>query len=283
MNEIQVPALLALAEEALPDARRSPGAPYALFDADGTLWATDVANRLFTQLVAHRRLRASALVPLNEARVRSGLPPADDDPTAAYVSLFQAYNAGQVDEQFMFATMVRALCDFELPELAAEHTRALGPEAASPVAADLFPAMPTLFAGLRRLGYRLCVVSASPLWTVRFALAACGLVADEVRGAETQVEGERLTSRLVEPMTYREGKLTVARRDFGRDPTIAFGDGQGDVPFLAVSTVAVGINPRPALIRAAEGFLGRAVWLRCPVTQSGRPVEMPLVDESVED
>ena len=190
--------------------------------------------------------------------------------------MLTAYDRGEADEHATFAAMIRALAGFTLPELHNAHTRAM--TAPTPAAGELFPEMRELFHALRDAGLHVNVCSASPLWTVEFGLALCGLKADHVRAAATVVRGDLITDVLIEPMTYREGKLTVALRDFGGPPTIGFGDSRGDIAFLAASRVAVCVNARPALLEAARGFAGEVFELRCERTENGVGVKLPARD-----
>lgn len=263
------------AATALATTHEAGTVPYALFDADGTLWAFDIANRLFEHLVRERLLKAEALPALQHALSTSGLA-THGDATACFSRLLSAYDQGAADEHLTFATMIRALAGFSLSELDAVHERAM----AVPTEAqgELFPEMRVLFRELQAAGIRVYVCSASPLWTVHYGLALCGLKADAVRAAATQVVAGRITDVLIEPMTYREGKLAVAMRDFGGPPLIGFGDSRGDVAFLAASQIAVCVNARPALLDAARGFAGQVFELRCPRTENGALVKMPERD-----
>ncbi len=255
-------------------ALHQPGA-YAMFDADGTIWAFDIANCLFAHLVRARALKPEALPPLRAALQASGLS-ADGDATDCFTRLVAGYDSGAVEEALTYRTMTQALAGFSLAELNVVHARAL-----AETAAQLFPEIRELFARLRALRYRVCVVSASPVWTVQFGLDLCGLNADDVRGAQTEVTGDTISDRLVEPFTYREGKLQVAARDFGRAPTLGFGDSRGDAPFLSACELAVLVNPRPALLGSAREFKD-AVVLRCPKTSGGISVAAPERDETVD-
>ena len=262
--------------EIVAEAKRRAGAgAYALFDADGTLWAFDIANRLFEYLVRERALKREGLPSLQQALAASALS-GEGDANQCFTRLLDAYDRGATDEHLTFATMTRALAGFTLTELNEAHARAMATP--TPAQGEVFPEVRELFNELRAAGIRINVCSASPVWTVEFGLALCGLEADNVRAAETRVIDGRVSDCLIEPMTYREGKLEVALRDFGGPPLVGFGDSRGDVAFLAASQIAVCVNARPALRAAARDFTGQAFELRCPRSENGMLVKMPERD-----
>jgi phosphoserine phosphatase len=90
-------------------------------------------------------------------------------------------------------------------------------------------------------------VSATNVWMVQATASWLGLDENRVIAIRTEVEGGRLTDRLVPPVPCREGKLQAIDRWIGRRPDLACGDGLGDLPMLegAAHPLAVGQRAQP--------------------------------------
>lgn len=251
---LNLPVWQQLLESAEALLAQRPERPYAMFDADGTLWPLDVAYRLYAELVRTQSLKPRALSVLHAALRSAAHQPLPDDVHEAFLATFAAYETHQIAEDVAFETMITALAGLTLPELAQLHDRALGGGAPVPIRDELYAYVAPLWAQLRSMGIQIAVVSASPVWTVRYSVAQCGLTADLILGGETQLEGDTLTEHLIQPMTYYEGKLKAALAHFGVPPLLGFGDGRGDIPFLSAAALPVLIDPKPALQAAAQTF-----------------------------
>jgi|GEM_PF-4026089 len=241
------------AQAALQITQQQQETPYAVFDADGTLWTLDVAFRLYEYLIEHRLVKTQALSVMQQALKQSGLEVLQD-PNRACLAVYQGFLNQKMEEQLAFETMITSLAGFTLQELHDIHHHALGHHAQLKVKDKMFKHIPWLFEQLKHLGFKIAVISASPIWTVEYAVLCCGLKPDVVCGGTTYLNSGIITPNIKRPMSYYHGKLEIAQSLFQAPPTIGFGDGRGDIPFLSQSRVAVCINPRPALKEAMISF-----------------------------
>ena len=123
---------------------------------------------------------------------------------------------------------------------------------------DVLPLAPgarTMVRTLKRLGYRLGVVSGG--FTRVIDRLAGDLGIDDARANELEVVDGRLTGRLVRPVVDRAGKA-AALRDFaqragiGLERTVAVGDGANDLDMLAAAGLGIAFNAKPAVQEAAH-------------------------------
>lgn len=251
MTSLEV--IIERAQAALQITQQLKQTPYAVFDADGTLWKLDVAFRLYEYLIEHRLVKQQALPTMQQALKQSGLA-IPQDPNQACLAVYQGFLNHQMEEQLAFETMITSLTGFTLQELNNIHHHALGHHAQVQVKDEMFKHIPWLFEQLKSLGFKIAVISASPIWTVEYAVLCCGLKPDAVCGGVTDLVSGVITQNIQRPMSYYHGKLEIAQSLFHTFPTIGFGDGRGDIPFLSQSRIAVCINPRPALKEAMITF-----------------------------
>ena len=122
----------------------------------------------------------------------------------------------------------------------------------------LAPGARTLVRTLKRLGYRIAIVSGG------FTQVTDGLVADlglDFSAANTlDVAQGRLTGRLVGPIVDRAGKAAALERfarlaDVPLSQTIAIGDGANDLDMLGLAGLGVAFNAKPVVRRAADTAL----------------------------
>lgn len=116
----------------------------------------------------------------------------------------------------------------------------------------LTPGARTLCRTLRRLGYRIALVSGG--FTEVVAPLAEELGVDFVRANQLEVRDGVLTGELVGPIVDRAGKA-AALREFAGDlgiplrRTVAIGDGANDLDMLATAGLGVAFNAKP-IVRA---------------------------------
>jgi phosphoserine phosphatase len=253
----------------------------AVFDADGTLWAPDIANRLWRRLLHERALRSPGREAVFAAIAASSLP-SSGDPHVDADELFKAYFAGQVNEELIVRVMINGLAGLSRAEVDALTHRALHQDA-PPWADEAHEGMAAFVRELHAAGVTVNVVSGSPIWAVEAGLRALVLPVRQVLAGDVVQAGGWLTVDIVEPLTFRGGKGRAYDQHIGRLPMFAFGDGESDIPLFERAThLAVAVNARPSLLKALPRFGARARILTFGRTAGGRRIEPPKQDESVE-
>ncbi|MEJ7705977.1 MAG: phosphoserine phosphatase SerB [Nocardioidaceae bacterium] len=125
-------------------------------------------------------------------------------------------------------------------------------------AMSLSPGARTLIRTLKRLGYRVGIVSGG--FTQLTSRWARELGIDYARANELEIVDGRLTGRILGEVVDRAGKAE-ALRDFARDSkiplerTIAVGDGANDLDMLAAAGLGIAFNAKPAVRKAAHTAL----------------------------
>ncbi|MBI3943476.1 MAG: HAD-IB family phosphatase [Chloroflexi bacterium] len=115
----------------------------------------------------------------------------------------------------------------------------------------LRPTMVRLIKTLETQGFQVWVVSATNRWTVQTVASRVGIPPDRVIGMETEVREGRITTTLVEPAPYYEGKATALRARLGPSRLIlAAGDSPSDESMISLAEAArLLINPRDVALR----------------------------------
>jgi phosphoserine phosphatase len=261
--------------------RHSPRGGIAVFDADGTLWAPDIANRLWKRILAERVLRSPGREAMFLAMAQAGLA-SSGDPHADAEALLKAYFAGNVEEEIIVRSMINGLAGCTREQVDALVLRALHQE--KPVWADEeHLGMAAFVQELHELGMRIIIVSGSPKWAVEAGAKALHLPIELVLAGDVVHVGGRLTAEIIEPLTFRGGKGRAYDQHVGERPMFAFGDGESDIPLLERATnLAVAVNPRPSLVKAMPSFGMRSRVLLFGQTRGGRFIKPPEQDESVD-
>lgn len=119
----------------------------------------------------------------------------------------------------------------------------------------LTPGARTLCRTLRRLGFRVCLVSGG--FTEVITPLATELEVDGLTANELEVVDGRLTGRVLGRIVDREGKraaLEAFARDFGipMSRTIAIGDGANDLDMLDAAGLGIAFNAKPVVQAAAD-------------------------------
>jgi phosphoserine phosphatase len=123
---------------------------------------------------------------------------------------------------------------------------------------QLAPGARTLVRTLRRLGYVTAVVSGGFTQVIDELASSIGI--DHVAANTLEIEGGRLTGRLVGPIVDRPGKADALVR-FAQlagvplTQTIAVGDGANDLDMLAVAGLGIAFNAKPVVREAADTSL----------------------------
>ena len=182
----------------------------AAFDADGTLWDTDVGEHFFQYKIARKllpNLRADAWEYYREWYVR--------ETPGALIWLAQIMRGIPLDTARAWAH--EAFSNLQPP--------------------PFFPVMKDLIAYLKVRGVDVYCVTASVRWAVEPAAEALGIPPENVIGIRTKVHAGVITDEADEPITWREGKVSGLLEATGRKrPFIAAGNTMGDLALLDSAT-----------------------------------------------
>ena len=212
--------------------RRPSGRAIAAFDADGTLWNTDLGEAFLDYKVRHK------LVPL----------PAD--PWGHYNYLKD--HVSHPEAYFWLAQILAGV-----PET---RVRQWAEASVAEKTLPIFDVIPAILARLKELEVEVYIVTASIRWAVEPGARRLGLRDDQVIGIETEVVDGVVTAKPAGVITYREGKAQalLARTD-GIAPYFAAGNTEGDRWLLeASSALRLVMSSAPA---ATENFPTEAKML----------------------
>ncbi len=198
------------------------GSRIAAFDADGTLWDTDLGEMFFSYQIKNCGLKNLPSDPWNHYHTWK-----ETDPRGAYLWLAQI-NAGRSLQQ------VRdwSLACFN------ENRKEI----------PIFPAQKKLVSRLQEKGFEVFVVTASIKWAVEpAALHLYGIDYDHVIGIETAVDSTGIvTTDLKGVITWREGKVEgLLEKTKGQKPVLCSGNTTGDL-FLLESGEKIQLAVRAA-------------------------------------
>jgi phosphatidylglycerophosphatase C len=258
---------------AIDAARLAPGAWIAT-DADGTLWATDVADRAWDRLLRERLMRPAAAGALRRGIDRAGLR-ASGEVHADAARLYEGYRAGVVDDRTLLEAMTACYAGWAEDELRA-FGRRLAKEDITP---RTYATTTDLLRALIDRGLRVAVVSGSPQVLVDEAVRALGVPALVV-GVDLERDGDVLTDRLRQPVPWEEGKVQ-ALAAHGVRAAVAFGDTTGDLALLeAAEALRVLVHPRPSLRARATAHPAWCLFTPCR-TVGGHDVAPPSIDRVI--
>jgi phosphoserine phosphatase len=185
------------------------GPHYAAFDADGTLWDTDVGENFFQYLIDHCNLLELKNIDPWEHYEKLK----QQNPPVAYLWLAQLCANTPVD-------VVRDWAE----------------KAALPAADHVFVSQKELIQELLNRDIHIFIVSASVHWAVEGAAPAIGLKRENALGVKTKVINNLVTREGDGPVTWREGKrLALLEQTKGVRPLLCSGNTSGDVQLLECS------------------------------------------------
>lgn len=185
----------------------------AAFDADGTLWDTDLGETFFQYLIDQKKVALPA------------------DPWGHYLQLKKKNNDPR--EAYLWLAQILKGHSLETVQAWAEEAVADHPEGALPI----FEEQKKLITQLRKAGVRVFVVTASVKWAVEPGAARLGLKAEDVIGVETYVENNIVTDRRKGAITYKQGKVdALLAANGGVKPFLASGNTMGDAALLESAT-----------------------------------------------
>lgn len=182
----------------------------AAFDADGTLWDTDLGEALFEYQIRNNLLPNLPKDPMEHYhRMKK-----EKSHEAAYLWLAQI-NAGRRIE--------------EVREWAKAAVRALHP-------VPVFTEQRKIIGHLLNKGCQVYIVTASIAWAVEPGAALVGLKPENVIGIRTKVVDGLVTDQQDGSITYRNGKVTgLLEKTGGAYPFFCAGNTEGDLPLLEAS------------------------------------------------
>ena len=197
-------------ESQIEQALKQGAEPVAAFDADGTLWDTDIGENFFQYQITHKHFENYESAWQTYKEKKSAHPP------DAYIYLAQL-NAGRpITEVRAFS---KACVDSQQP-------------------VPIITASRNLIQFLKSRDVEVFVVTASIKWAVEPAAALLGIDQDHVLGVKTAIDQEGLvTTQQDGPITWKEGKATaLLEKTNGRSPFLAAGNTLGDIGLLKAAT-----------------------------------------------
>ncbi len=125
----------------------------------------------------------------------------------------------------------------------------------------LNPGARTLAQTMRAHGARVAIVSGGFRQFTREILRRIG--ADEDRANELEIEGDRFTGRVVDPVLGQEAKLAALREiadamGLSLAETMAVGDGANDLAMLQAAGLGVAYRAKPKVAAAADARIDHA-------------------------
>lgn len=205
------PELWTAVETAVDKALALDSSPVAAFDADGTLWDTDLGETFFRHKIERK------LVPL------------PDDPWNYYVEL-KKKNGDPREAYLWLAQILNSVPLERVKEWAEDAVIANHPLA-------IFPDQKKLIELLLGKGVRVYIVTASVKWAVEPGARLLGLTDENVIGIETSVEDTLVTDRQKGIITYRQGKAdAILEVTGGKRPFLCAGNTMGDFELLQLSS-----------------------------------------------
>lgn len=187
--------------------------PLAAFDADGTLWDTDLGENFFKFQIEHCGLK--------------NLPP---DPWSHYVKWKES---GDPRPAYLWLGQIsQGHSLLQVQKWAEQAVQKYNP---LPVFSDQKKWIDLLL----KNNVEIFVVTASIKWAVEPGAKRLGLDYEQVLGVETAVENGVLTDKAAGYMTYKEGKpAALLQVTGGRRPFFCSGNSTGDTALLASATHA---------------------------------------------
>ena len=203
----------ALKEQILATQKATPGPHYAAFDADGTLWDSDLGEQFFQYQIDH----------CNLAKLK-GVDPWDYYLTTKEVDPVKAYLwLAQISEGVPLA---------QVREWAKECVEKKG--------ARIFQSQKKWIQWLQSQNIEVFIVTASIQWAVEPAGELVGIPFENVIGIQTQIDDKGVvTSDLKGVVTWRDGKAkAILERTQGVRPIFCSGNTYGDIALLETSVGA---------------------------------------------
>jgi phosphoserine phosphatase len=203
-SEEVLPNVIQAIDKALTD----QAAPYAAFDADGTLWATDSGDIFYEYIIQNK------LVPLPKDPWAYYLDKKSKDPKSAYLWLAQIFEGIDIEQVRIWA------------------------KEAFKTAAPLptFYEQKAIIDHLHAQKVQVYIVTASIKWAVEPYAHLYNIPSENVVGVETKLEQGKVTTIQNGPVTYRKGKVDGFFEKTKQQPFFVSGNTFGDLDLLKSST-----------------------------------------------
>ena len=190
-----------------------PGPYYAAFDADGTLWDSDLGEQFFQYQIDHCKLPAlQGVDPWEYYETTKSV-----DPVKAYLWLAQILEGFSLDQ-----------------------VREWAKQAVEKDGARVFESQKQMISWLHEMGVEVFIVTASIQWAVEPAGQLAGVPFSHVMGIQTRVNEQGLVTTEQEgPITWRQGKAeALLARTKGVAPVFCAGNTLGDISLIETSVGA---------------------------------------------
>lgn len=234
-----------------------------VFDADGTIWKSDLSRSVINKLAEEKSLSEKALPHLNEVLMFFGQQPQKDVSSAKRElgNLFlngEAFKIGQakgLKKEEVIGKVLGLwnylLADYSITDLH-EHIKGIFNGG---FGGDVFMGIKEIAEYLQNSGFEVYVLSAGVHQIVEegVSLAGLSIKCENVRGIKSTEVNGRIGEEIVPPILDRNGKTAMANSlCYGR-PFIAFGDSVDsfDAGILASAKIAVAVEPERRQAEAA--------------------------------
>ena len=183
--------------------------PIAAFDADGTLWDTDLGETFFHHQIDHK------LVPLPQHAFSFYEDMKMQEPTKAYLWLAQICKDQKLEQVHQWAK---------------DAVRNISP-------VPVFSEQKKLIELFLSKGVTVYIITASVKWAVEPGAEMLGLQKHNVLGVETKVIDGVISEEQKGTITYRQGKVDALLEETkGKKPFFASGNTMGDFQLLQAAT-----------------------------------------------
>jgi len=187
------------------------GNAIAAFDADGTLWDTDLGENFFQYKIDHKLVK----LPANPWDHYRQLKKQNNDPRSAYLWLAQICEGQKIET---------------VKDWAQKAFETLKPY-------PIFSEQKKLIDLLLKNNVKVYIVTASVRWAVEPGARALGLSDENVIGIETAIENGLVTTKQKGIITYRQGKTdALLEKTNGLKPFFSSGNSEGDIELLEGAT-----------------------------------------------
>lgn len=188
----------------------------AAFDADGTLWDTDIGEAFFQYLIDSSKIE----LPSKPWQYYHNLK--SQDPISGYYWLAQILKGQPL-------SLVRTWAQ-----------EAIEQQGSIPI----FPSQRWLINHLKDNNCQIFIVTASIKWAVEPAARTLGIPESHVIGIETEIDSKGLvTDNRVLPPTYKEGKAAaLLKKTNGIRPILSCGNSTGDTALLEIADLKLAVK-----------------------------------------
>jgi phosphoserine phosphatase len=187
------------------------GTAIAVFDADGTLWDTDLGENFFSYLIDQKLIH----LPKDPWNYYTELKQKNNDPREAYLWLAQILSGKDITE---------------VQNWAEDALKAMQPF-------SIFPEQKKLIDLFLMHEVQVYIVTASVKWAVEPGAKILGIKPSHVIGVETEINDGVVSKTGVLPVTYKEGKVeALLKATQGAKPFFASGNTMGDYALLEAAT-----------------------------------------------